>query len=240
MVVEVNQMENTKKFICLAILVLIVSSLSLISAMEDIRIEKTTPEQIKFGSNLKVDIVIFNDRNSEIKIILEEIVTNADPIDPAEFVLQETPGDLIAARPPYYMWEISIPSNSDKTISYIIKPLNPGLYIVSQTVGYVDDVKIKSNSLKINVICNQNKQCEADKLENYQSCPDDCPSGSQDGICDLVRDGKCDPDCYEEADIDCKCGNSVCENFENEKLCPKDCKLSFLDKIINWIKSLFS
>jgi hypothetical protein len=144
-------------------LILIVNSLSLVSAVENIRIEKTAPEQIRFGSNLKVDIIVFNEGNSEIKIILEEIVTNADPIDPTEFVSQETPGDLIAVRPPYYAWEISIPSNSDKTISYTIKPLNPGLYIASQTIGYVDNVKIKSNSLKINVVCNQNKQCETDK-----------------------------------------------------------------------------
>lgn len=232
-------MENTKKFICLAILILIVSSLSLISAMEDIRIEKTAPEQIKFDSNLKVDIIVFNDRNSEINIVLEEIVTNADPIDPSEFVSQETPKDLIAARPPYYAWDLSIPPNSDKTISYTVKPLNPGLYIVSPTVGYVDSTKIKSNSLRIDVVCNQNKQCETDKLENYQNCPEDCSSGSQDGICDLIRDSICDPDCDKGADIDCKCGNGVCEDFENQNICSKDCTISFLQKIINWIKNLF-
>jgi putative hemolysin len=39
--------------------------------------------------------------------------------------------------------------------------------------------------------------------ENYNNCPEDCPSGSYDGYCDRVKDGKCDPDCEVSADQDC-------------------------------------
>lgn len=40
--------------------------------------------------------------------------------------------------------------------------------------------------------------------ENFNSCPNDCPSGSFDSYCDKVKDGICDPDCEKEADPDCE------------------------------------
>ena len=40
--------------------------------------------------------------------------------------------------------------------------------------------------------------------ENYESCSQDCPSGSADNYCDGVEDGICDPDCEEGADPDCE------------------------------------
>lgn len=39
--------------------------------------------------------------------------------------------------------------------------------------------------------------------ENYFNCSQDCPSGSADGVCDLIKDGKCDPDCEPGRDPDC-------------------------------------
>ena len=39
--------------------------------------------------------------------------------------------------------------------------------------------------------------------ENYFNCPQDCPSGSLDGVCDKVPDGICDPDCHGKYDPDC-------------------------------------
>lgn len=40
--------------------------------------------------------------------------------------------------------------------------------------------------------------------ENYLTCPEDCPSGSDDGYCDGIKDNKCDPDCEKNKDPDCK------------------------------------
>lgn len=55
--------------------------------------------------------------------------------------------------------------------------------------------------------CGNNK-CEVGLGENFKSCSKDCPSGSKDGYCDEIREGKCDPDCIEqglaEKDNDCK------------------------------------
>lgn len=100
--------------------------------------------------------------------------------------------------------------------------------------------------------------------ENYETCPQDCPSGSFDMYCDKVKDGICDPDCVEqemlEEDPDCvvvtttiaettttleipveKCGNNICEYLrgENYFTCPEDCPSggedNYCDKIAEGI-----
>lgn len=48
---------------------------------------------------------------------------------------------------------------------------------------------------------------ECDEPEDYGSCRLDCPSGGEDGLCDMQADGICDPDCRFEDDIDCKVVN---------------------------------
>jgi len=69
--------------------------------------------------------------------------------------------------------------------------------------------------------------CEG--VESYENCQADCPSGFKDNYCDTISDGRCDPDCSLESDIDCQCSGSRCQN-----------KLTFWQKIINWIKLLFA
>ena len=56
--------------------------------------------------------------------------------------------------------------------------------------------------------CNHNQICEPGEGEDYIECPEDCPSGGKDDYCDKIEDGKCDPDCSKEQDIDCKSGDS--------------------------------
>ncbi len=74
-------------------------------------------------------------------------------------------------------------------------------------------------------LCDKNNVCDED--EDYLTCPSDCPSGEEDGLCDRQKDGKCDPDCLEEfaLDIDCTCGNEICEAEygENKMTCCEDC-----------------
>jgi len=68
-----------------------------------------------------------------------------------------------------------------------------------------DGKTIKTQNI---ILCNNNNICEpcdgpgCTIAESSIVCSD-CPSGSSDLFCDLVRDGICDPDC-ENLDADCK------------------------------------
>ncbi|MBI4399281.1 hypothetical protein HY570_00895 [Candidatus Micrarchaeota archaeon] len=74
-----------------------------------------------------------------------------------------------------------------------------------------------------NVFCNSDKKCN--NLENHFSCASDCKSGTKDNYCDGVIDGICDIDCSLIGDLDCHCGNKICEGDlkEDRKTCAKDC-----------------
>lgn len=96
------------------------------------------------------------------------------------------------------------------------------------------------------VFCNNNGLCEPSKKESLLSCPSDCKSGTADNYCDSILDGVCDEDCVSqgrrEKDVDCTCGNKVCDERETEKLCPQDCKIKMLfwQRVWNFIKSIFT
>lgn len=208
------------------VVLFLIFMISLAFAATDITVQKTAPSKIKREDILSVTIIVKNDRNTSIGADVQETVGGADPVDPPVLVSPEGRTDMIAVQPPYYEWKLSIDANSFKTITYKIKPKNPGFFSIGPTKVYVDGNLVTSNSLQVEVICNQNNICEPNFGENYNTCPEDCRSGSGDGICDLVRDGRCDPDCTSKGDLDCACGNNICEKFENKIICPADCKKS--------------
>ena len=52
------------------------------------------------------------------------------------------------------------------------------------------------------LVCNYNFVCESG--ENYGNCIQDCLSGLEDNYCDRLKDRRCDPDCREKEDSDCR------------------------------------
>lgn len=45
----------------------------------------------------------------------------------------------------------------------------------------------------------------------------------QRAVCALLRDGKCEQDC-QGTDLDCQCGDSICQAFESPEICAVDCR----------------
>lgn len=104
------------------------------------------------------------------------------------------------------LWRITFPA------SFIITTTPPQvLDSVTLTVKLPGDssarfVKVLSEdeiifSRPITTLCDMDGTC--DENEDYFSCPMDCESGSDDGVCDSVSDGICDPDCTVAGDTDC-------------------------------------
>lgn len=104
--------------------------------------------------------------------------------------------------------------------------LSPPRVIIEEETFYGEKTPIGKEELEEmeEKICVINRECEYPS-ENYFNCPQDCPSGSKDGVCDERTDGKCDPDCEPGLDPDCCNNNGVCESElgENYENCPEDC-----------------
>jgi len=168
-----------------------------------IAVTKNSTSKIEFGDILTVNIQIKNLETSSVDAKVQEFVVGADPIDPPSLISGTTPGGLIAAVPPFYQWNLTLTSNSEKIITYKIKPLSFGEYNIAPTRVTVAGETFLSNSLTVLIKCKTNGKCEPDKGENYFTCSEDCPSGSTDDVCDLIKDGRCDSDCTAGADPDC-------------------------------------
>jgi len=92
----------------------------------------------------------------------------------------------------------------------ILDPFQPVAQVpVSIKVPYTQDAKklrIYRNDQwlyeeDLGKLCTNDGLCQ--RSENYASCPQDCKSGSEDGLCDRVEDDVCDPDCV-AGDGDCR------------------------------------
>lgn len=211
------------------------------SSAINIQVVKNGTTEVAFGDILEVNIKINNLENSEVQISVKEHIQNADPVQPESFYAGKCPYKF-CVEPNYYLWNVTIPPFSLYTITYRIKPLSFGNFVIPPTeVQTSSGENFYSESLNVVVHCKTNAICEPELGENYLTCPEDCSSGSTDGVCDLIKDGICDPDCIPDADPDCIstttiteittttiqiCNkNKKCESElgENYKTCPKDC-----------------
>lgn len=200
-----KRMINANNKICLVISLIIFSLLlqSQISHAANIEVVKNSTKDIQFGDILEVSVKINNLENSDIQVNVKEHIANADPIQPGSFSTEKCPYK-ICIEWPYYEWNITLPSLSAYTITYKIKPKTIGIFSIGPTEVQTSSGQVfESDTLVVNVHCISNGICEQDKGENYFTCPEDCPSGSRDGVCDLIKDGRCDSDCAPGADADC-------------------------------------
>ena len=209
-----------KKIVLFMFVFVFLLSINIAIAQESIKIIKEGPSNVKFGDIITIKITVVNEFDKEVKVLLRELVVDAEVIEP-KLIIPEIPKDIIAARQPYLEWDLVVSPNSNKVVEYKIKPSAIGEYNTGATSGIYSRNEIYSNDLSIIVSCNENDMCESELQENYQNCQTDCPSGSEDNLCDLIKDEKCDPDCDKDVDIDCKT------------------QLSFWQRLINWLISLF-
>jgi hypothetical protein len=216
-----------------------------------ITVEKTAPERITKGDTLKIVITLTNTYPTTMSASIKEQFGGADEVNMEDFKRSSPVGSSV---PPYYKKTVDLPKNSLTTVSYEIKPLYYGPYMISGTEVSTSAGTISSNPLTVYVECNQNKICEPDLDENALTCPQDCQPDKTDNMCNPIRDRICDPDCSAGQDPDCTsttttiapaptttnpaalCPNKICDKpEENHKTCPKDCpsggKDSYCDKV---------
>ena len=166
----------------------------------NLTVERIHSAKVKIGETVEVTLKIENLGKEKVKYFLTETLEPnleyPDPIEVRKWHFQ-------ALEVPYYLWEKEILPKGTQEIKYHIDPKNLGMVLFSPAI--VNDEfgnNFESAPTTLEIACNPNGKC--DPGENYIFCPEDCPTGSADGVCDGAEDGKCDPDCAEGVDPDCK------------------------------------
>lgn len=222
-------------------------------------IEREVPVQVQFNEDFQINLKIHNGFDEVKSVSITEILSGFEPLDNIDRIIfiNETEldllGNVIAVHPPFYFWEVDLTPNALTTITYRVKAVELGyIDFAPAVVNSVDD-SYESETDTIRVLCNMNSICEPEEDEHYFNCPEDCPSGGTDGVCDLLNDGVADPDCVPGTDppeiidycdnerldpgeegLDCGgdcppcndfCGDGYCEDLIGETIetCPQDC-----------------
>ncbi|MBT3405925.1 hypothetical protein HN419_02035 [Candidatus Woesearchaeota archaeon] len=152
--------------------------------------------------------------NDEFGLVLEEVYVVPDTEDYLSFLLED------------------MESSDNLTLSFFDNN-NTELYSVpmSKTKTFFRFDRLPQDSVKMRVFkdtnpqfehdlsfCNHNGVCEGcfdlmcENAETYLVC-EDCKSGTDDGFCDLAKDGVCDPNC-KYGDEDCFVEEKFVQNVD--------------------------
>ena len=141
---------------------------------------------------------------------------------PSEEILVEYPEGALKKQQlehitiPYLEYDVSLDSDESKTIEVrstytIVPPMGsfdlPLIDIMDANTG--EKVTSSRSYEEIVIGCKEDGICDTSIRENRLNCPQDCPSGEEDDLCDMEEDNKCDPDCLTELDTDCGPGEGI-------------------------------
>lgn len=157
-------------------------------------VSRESVSSINYGDNLEIEISVLNNFTSDEDIIIIEQVQDAKLISP-----RYPNYNLSRNQISYFKWQFSVPAGEIIVVNYTIRPLRIGEYSSAPTRVVVGNENYYGGVLSIRVSCIVDGVCS--KGENFLNCAD-CESGREDGICDNLVDGRCDPDCT--FDLDCE------------------------------------
>lgn len=163
----------------------------------------SAPNNVKYGGEIQVNISVTNHLDHKVEAEIRTDVEPSETVYPPPEWPHSTPG-MIAARPPFVHWTIELEAGETKMVYYIVHPKNVGAYVLSYVDVVVEGVEYTTDTDSINVMSSPVGKCDPSIGENHLTAPDKCPSGSADGFCDRVEDGRCDPDCTAKLDYDCQ------------------------------------
>ncbi|MBM3144849.1 MAG: protein BatD [Chloroflexi bacterium] len=174
-------------------------------------ITRTAPQLAQVGQQSWVVIQIENIGSDELEFRLFEKLGEAD-FDQSQAKATKIFDPGYDAVPPaegqegfnlwYYEWHIRLAAGQTTAMAYWLTPRQPGLYVIPPAQIVMGEEVYTTSSWAITVQCVVDGLCNITEGENYLTCPDDCPSGAQDFICDGALDGQIDPDCEAGFDLD--------------------------------------
>ena len=157
---------------------------------------------VYIGEIVRVNITIENDNDYPVNVTVRD--STAGAIVYGGLNIPQIPPGMIAPPMPYVEFTDTVPAHGEKSFTYSLLPTLVGHYIHSATEVRTDnDVLIYLDPQTTEINCISDGVCDESIGENYITCPQDCWSGAEDGICNPIADGQCDKDCIEGLDPDC-------------------------------------
>ena len=169
----------------------------------NITVTRTVFDEIHIGEIVRVNITIENANDYAINVTVRDSIAGA--IVYGGLNIPQIPAGMIAPPMPYVEFTGTVPAHGEKSFTYLLLPTLVGHYIHSATEVRTDnDVLIYLDPQTTEINCISDGVCDGSIGENYITCPQDCWSGAEDGICNPIADGQCDKDCIEGLDPDCQ------------------------------------
>ncbi|MBU1203660.1 MAG: BatD family protein [Nanoarchaeota archaeon] len=182
----------------LTLLVLFMAFTLATASAQDLSIIREAKNQVTVGEPLDIRISLFNQGTSQKSVIIEErIPENFELLNPPEPTKTKYYNGITVS---FLEWELSIPAGRSESVTYTITSQRPGDITIPPTkiTDKSTSTILQGEIFQLTVNCEVNAICESG--ENYLNCPQDCPTGSKDGICDSMADEICDPDCTKDPD----------------------------------------
>jgi hypothetical protein len=164
----------------------------------DLSIERIAPANALAGEELQIILRLRNKGSETVKATVYEDLRPgfAYPEDRVVYV-QHYEGLEV----PYYRWDVTLSAGETEDLSYTVRVEHVG--VISFTTALMQD---EYGNLYESAAGSIVAECDPDGIcgpgENYLFCPQDCPSGGSDGVCDGVKDNATDPDCAAGFDPD--------------------------------------
>ncbi len=184
------------------------------SYIEGIQIEKSLSKTTVIADDtITVTLKVINNNNKEMSFTLIDNIPDFIEIVRNNNELQDVTFNN------FKEFEIIVPANNfvEKTYQLRFSGIPAQLWNKELSTGIAEIIdkegnKIQSNDPKVlfsKIISSfVAAQCDYDYVcdsgENYNTCFQDCTSGSSDGYCDGLQDRRCDADCNANTDADCR------------------------------------
>ncbi len=164
----------------------------------DLILERAVPEQVEVGETFTVTLTVDSAHDGGLEIlVVDPMRAGATYLDaPEPYVVQYEGLEVSLMR-----WTDTLQPMETREYTYRIRADSIGT--ITMPPASVNDQygnTFESDPAFVEVVCKPDGVCG--EGENVIHCPEDCPTGSADDVCDGAEDGRIDPDCLPEAEPD--------------------------------------